>query len=57
MTANAALAAQQAFRQGGDTRMLKRQLAKGNSYAIKMLAARGLVYRDGTIVRQQGVTG
>jgi hypothetical protein len=48
---NQVLLAQKAFRQGGDTRMLKRELAAGNPYALAKLARRGLEYRGGDIVR------
>lgn len=51
MRARAALAAAQALHQGGDTRMLKRLLKRGNRYALAALANRGLTYQGGAIVR------
>lgn len=50
--ANEVIRAQRAFRQGGDTRMLKRELAAGNRYAIAKLTRLGLVYSDGSITRR-----
>lgn len=41
--------ADNAFKKGGDTRWLHRQLAAGNPYALGKLARLGLEYRDGAI--------
>lgn len=48
-TPNQALLAQRAFRQGGDTRLLKRLCANGNVYALARLDRLGLQYVNGTI--------
>jgi hypothetical protein len=45
------LAAQEAFRRSPDTRMLHRQLAKGNPYAHAKLRRHGLVWFHGAIRR------
>jgi hypothetical protein len=45
--------AQRAISKGADTRALKRELADGNPYAHAFLAARGLAYRDGTILQKE----
>jgi hypothetical protein len=45
------LAAQNAFRKGGDTRAIKRELARGNPYVVAALRARGLEYVGGAIRR------
>jgi hypothetical protein len=45
------LRAKRAIDQGGDTRLLKRELLAANPYIHRFLARRGLEFRDGAIQR------
>lgn len=44
--------AKRAIDQGGDTRLLKRELVSGNPYVARFLDRRGLEFKDGAIRRK-----